>query len=412
MGALGGLGGILGGIVGGIANNGDEDAAKAAYAAALAQIQGLQQDKTYTDPVVLEALQQGGELTPELLQKLALNADNKTELIENPQDKQQQQYALNALKQMSQTGMSPADLAAERQIQRQVSGDTQAKINQILQQQQMRGQSSGGNALAAQLSAVQGAQQNESEQADRLAQQAQSARTGALSQFTNLAGQMRGTDLGVQQTNLQNDIARQNFLDQNSIARQTANANMSNSANAMNLQRQQNVGDTNTMARNSELYAQKQRQQQAYQNAAQKAAMMSGLYNQQGNRSTQAANATAQNFTNIGQGLGAGAESLLTMGAGGTSGGAPTAHPGSGALGVNTDLGSGISASSLGLAHGGIVPGQKKFPWDTILDDKVDTKLSPGEIVIPESHAHDPKLAKAFIDYLHHGPTPKKGSKE
>ena len=52
------------------------------------------------------------------------------------------------------------------------------------------------------------------------------------------------------------------------------------------------------------------------------------------------------------------------------------------------------------MAHGGFVPGQAQVAGDSTKNDKVDAKLSPGEIVIPRSHAHDAEKAKEFIDHL------------
>jgi len=52
-------------------------------------------------------------------------------------------------------------------------------------------------------------------------------------------------------------------------------------------------------------------------------------------------------------------------------------------------------------ARGGKVEGTAHFRGDTEANDTVHAKLSPGEIVIPRSFAHDPDLSKAFINYLH-----------
>lgn len=53
------------------------------------------------------------------------------------------------------------------------------------------------------------------------------------------------------------------------------------------------------------------------------------------------------------------------------------------------------------MAHGGMVPGRAHFLGDTPMNDTETIKVSPGELIIPRSHAHDPKLAKAFVDYIH-----------
>lgn len=49
-------------------------------------------------------------------------------------------------------------------------------------------------------------------------------------------------------------------------------------------------------------------------------------------------------------------------------------------------------------ARGGQVPGKAKVQGDSPKNDVVNAKLSPGEIVIPRSIAHDPKKAAKFIE--------------
>lgn len=51
-------------------------------------------------------------------------------------------------------------------------------------------------------------------------------------------------------------------------------------------------------------------------------------------------------------------------------------------------------------SNGGEVDGHAPMRGDHPMNDNVPAMLSPGEIVIPRSFAHDPKLAKAFIDYI------------
>jgi spermidine/putrescine-binding protein len=64
---------------------------------------------------------------------------------------------------------------------------------------------------------------------------------------------------------------------------------------------------------------------------------------------------------------------------------------------------SGASAAAgkaAAAAHGGIIGGQAMVPGDHPQNDTVPAMLSPGEIVIPRSMAHNPEKAKEFIDYL------------
>ena len=55
-------------------------------------------------------------------------------------------------------------------------------------------------------------------------------------------------------------------------------------------------------------------------------------------------------------------------------------------------------ARSLPMRRGGRVPGRARVAGDSTENDTVRARLSPGEIVVPRSHAGDPELAKRFVE--------------
>lgn len=59
----------------------------------------------------------------------------------------------------------------------------------------------------------------------------------------------------------------------------------------------------------------------------------------------------------------------------------------------------------LRFSDGGRVPGEPMVPGDSEMNDFVDIKASPGEIVIPRSAAQDKESAKEFIDNMPFGKT-------
>lgn len=65
--------------------------------------------------------------------------------------------------------------------------------------------------------------------------------------------------------------------------------------------------------------------------------------------------------------------------------------------------------ASTAMATGGRVPGRARVAGDSKTNDIVPAQLSPGEIVIPRSHADNAKDAKDFIDHLMSRPVKKKG---
>lgn len=60
----------------------------------------------------------------------------------------------------------------------------------------------------------------------------------------------------------------------------------------------------------------------------------------------------------------------------------------------------GGAAAAAFLARGGRVPGVPLVKGDSTKNDVVSAELSPEEIVIPESHAHDRKKAISFVNAL------------
>lgn len=398
-----GVGGILGGLSG-LFSGGDDDAAKEALENAMKEYEQLGKAPDLSNPIILQGFQQAGLLTPELIQQSNLNADQKTELLESPEGKKNQNYALNALKDMSATGLTATDRAAYNKLRNQTASDTQAKTNQILQDQAMRGQASSGNALAAQLMANQGASQEASAQADRLAAQATEARQSALGKFADMSGSMRNTDLGVQKFNTENELARQKFLDQNSLSRQAANVAAKNAANETNLNRQQGTSDKNVAMQNQELYRQADAKRQSWLDNLNLANAKAGVYKAQaGQASSDAAN-QAQNDANRTAGIvgavGSAAKTDWSKVFGGTGTGS-SGTPQSDALNAfKIDPTKTLNASR--FAGGGEVGSDiGKVPTDTEENDVIPAALSEGEIVIPKSFAHDSDLSKAYINFIH-----------
>lgn len=438
-GIIGGAAGLIGGLFGG-SDHSEEIEKLQREAASLFDRFG---PVDLSDPIVFQQFQQAGLLSPQMEQALSLQMEQKLELQERPEDRAQQAQTINALKQLSQTGLSPEDLAAFNKLRSQVGADTEAKRNQILQQAQMRGQAGGGAQLASELMASQAGSQQASEQADRLAAEASSARRQALNNLFSGQSQLRGQDIGVAQANMQNEALRRQFLDQNALARQQRNVGAQNQANLFNVSRQQGVADQNTSMANAELLRQKNAKRQYWADqltqAQNKAYALTG---QAGNLRVQD-QASAQGLQNIFSGVGQlgstinsinggplfGGKTASTSGGGSGAGGAGMINMASGGIvtpspspskhqedikkfekGFNSgeDFGESfrhLKETIFGHAGGGKVDHDNSFPGavptDSEKNDNVPAMLSPGEIVIPKSFAHDKDLAKAYIDYLH-----------
>lgn len=385
-----GLGAIVGGIAG-LFGGGDDDAAAQAQQRAIDAINALDVDDL-SKQVMLQQYQQNGRLDPEMIQNLNLNADQKQILTEKPETLARQQYAMNALKQMSQTGMSAQDLAQMQEARSAVAEDTSAKTNQLLQQAQMRGQLGAGDTLASQLMAAQQGGQRASKEALQTAAAAGQARQQALSQYGNMAGQVRGQDYTTQEANMQNELARQRFLDQNSIGRQQANVAAENQARMYNLQRQQGVGDQNVGGANTE--AQRSASLRANLSLG-KAEALSKAYSGQADRAQKAAASTAASDTAMMSGIGSLAGDL---GKAGVFGKNEAGYGAFGALGgSNYEKAPGFIGPQ-SKAHGGEIEGPEIVGHDSEENDIIPIMASAGEFVIPKTKMKDAESAKAFID--------------
>lgn len=404
-----GLGAIVGGIAG-LFGGGPSDEELAAQEA---QRQAIEAIKSIEIPdldkaLLIQQYQQNGTLSPELIQNLNLNADQKQLLTEKPETLARQQYAMNALKQMSQTGMSAQDLAQMQEARSAVAEDTSAKTNQLLQQAQMRGQLGAGDTLASQLMSAQQGGQRASKEALQTAAAAGQARQQALSQYGNMAGQVRGQDYTTQQANMQNELARQRFLDENSLGRQQANVAAKNQANMYNLQRQQGVGDMNVGGSIQELQRQREAQAQESQLELKKGELLSKAYTGQAEAAQKAAAAASTSDTAMMSGLGSLAGDL---GKAGVFGKNEAGYGAFGVLGGSTKQGTPAQATSSGnpyfnpakfagqkKAHGGEIDGPEIVGHDSEENDIIPIMASAGEFVIPKTKMKDAESAKAFID--------------
>lgn len=57
--------------------------------------------------------------------------------------------------------------------------------------------------------------------------------------------------------------------------------------------------------------------------------------------------------------------------------------------------------SDYGFWKGGFVPGRERVEGSHPENDTIRARLSAGELVIPKEFAQDPKLSKAYVDFMH-----------
>jgi hypothetical protein len=355
--SIGGLlglgGGLLGGILGAGAASGDINTSKQAADQATQKLLDMGAPPDLAKALVLQQYQQAGTLTPEMEQYI--QAGPAQTVSQDTGVRDQQLQALNLLSQRANSGLNAQDRANLNQIRTQMASDQQAKLGQIMQNAQARGQAGGGAELAAALSSAQGGANQASQQGDRLAAMASQNALNAASQSGQMAGQLRGQDTSInsQNANIANEMNR--FNTQNQIANQRQNVQAQNAANLYNTQIGQNIANANTGQQNQEQQREANDKQQQWLDQFGLANAQSKALQNKSNTYASRGQATANQGAGVGSGLGQLAGMGYNLfGSGGGAGAGASGSEGamSGADMFNNIWGSGDAMAGFGDAAG------------------------------------------------------------
>lgn len=270
--------------------------------------------------IVLETPEVVGleQLPPELQSRMA-------EVTTDPRLKEAQMGALEQMQQLSQSGLTPGEAAAQELSLRQARSGAAARDAAIRQDLAERGQLSGGAEIAMRQIAGQQGAQNASDAALQAQAQAQQRALQALAQSGQMSGQIRGQDFSeaAQKASAADAIARYNQQNTSETARR-------------NLERQQQAENLRASARQQEEIANKGLLAQDYQNRMAKAQAVAnakigqaGAYSGAADRAMKSGAAAAQGASSMWQGIGQGAQAaglgyMAYKGSGGGGGGSNT----------------------------------------------------------------------------------------
>lgn len=297
------LGASLGGMFGGLFDDSTADI-EAAIQNAIKQFEGIV-PPDLAKAIVYTAYQQGGQLTPQQLSALPIEAQQAILLKEDPKNKARQLALQSMAEETAQTGYDPQARFALEQSRLKAAQDFAANLKSIEQQSQQRGLAGSGASLAMQLAASQQTAQNEYLQNLQSAALAMENKRGALAQAMSGAQSLRQQDLAVDQSNVEAKRQRQIFDMQNQMSRQQMNAQMAQQANLYNLQRAQQVADKNIQQQNEENYRLGYLvPQQMFANQLGLASAKSNVYQNQAKMYGQQAGAEGQGWANIFSGIG------------------------------------------------------------------------------------------------------------
>lgn len=367
--------------------------------------------------------QVAGTVTPNSIQVANQAPTEFNNISLDPSTRAAQIAALTQYQNITDNGGLDANAKmALQQVIDAAKVQSQGAQGAIQQEAQARGQGGGDFDLTQRAIAAQGASNNAATQGMAAAAEAEANREAALNQMANIGGSVNAADYG----QAANKAASQNTINATNTAATNA-ANTGNVTNAINtgefnVGNAQGVNTRNTAAKQGNVYYNAGLPQQQFNNELQKAGGIAGVNTSQAGAAQQAA---ANNAAMTGQLIGtAGTIGATAMG-GPVAGAAANGLLHSGATsasapvpGGSTPTGVNAQKSQYGLAHGGEVcyadggvahdhaicmklgghvPGKAKVAGDSEMNDTVDAKLSPGEIVIPRSIANDPNAAREFV---------------
>lgn len=301
---------IIGGVAGADAARKERRAAEAARRSALAQFAGIDVPGVSEQELNLLLPEFIGAYDPMLEEQVELGPSRMEDVSTDPRLAQAQMQALETLSEIGQTGLTPAEQAAMRSMQRQVAQQEQSRQNAILQEMARRGTAGGGMELAARLQSSQGSADRASAEADRLAQMAQARALQGLTQAGSLGGQIRAQEFG-EQTDVAkaaDAIAQWNAANQQSVRQRNIQAQQQ--AQLRNLQERQRIAEQQAAIRNYQQEANKGLAQQQFQNQLNLAAGRAGQYGGQAESADAAAKRAGQMWSGIGTGVGTGLGAL------------------------------------------------------------------------------------------------------
>lgn len=346
----------------------------------------------------LQQYVQAGILTPEQAQTFldSTNAFSSTTADNTGMDSELS--AIGQLQNIVNSGGNDAEEQANMQSILNTLGTTESGDNAaIVANNARQGISNSGLTEAAQLSENQNDATNANANAVNAAAAAEARNMAAVTAEGTLGGNVQGQQYAqtANAANAADAIAQFNATQQQN--EENINTTAKNQAQAANVASAQAVSNANTATNQMQEESIPAAQQQAYQDALQKAAGETGISEAQANQATQTGQ---QNAGILGGLVGAGGTIASAYLTGGTDPGLANQVTATPNANVNTNSNSGTPMASTGgqivpggvrrpmnMTRGGPVPGQAKVPGDSPTNDTQLAALSPDEVVLPRTVA-------------------------
>jgi hypothetical protein len=295
---------VLGGLVGQHQAAGARNQQNAMMQQALSLIQGLEIPEIEKQQLFLQLPELVGQLDPQLEQAIAADPSQMEGVSTDPRLQQAQMQALSQLQDIGVNGMTAQEAADLSKANRQAGAFAQSQQASIIQDLAQRGMSGGGSEIAMRMKAAADAADRLSQQGLEIEAQKQQRALQAIQQAGSLGGSMRTQEFGEK-----SDIARaqdmiNQFNTENQRGVQQRNVGASNTAAAANLAEKQRISDTRGALSNQQQQYNKELIAKQYQQQKDKAAMESNALTGNASQLGQQASQTAQQWADIGSGLG------------------------------------------------------------------------------------------------------------
>ncbi len=303
---------LVGGILGNNAASGDRAEASRILKDLYDKYNALDIPDVEKLKLALEEYQSAGAYVPEQEALLAQLSDtNLAGISTDPRLAQTQADMLAKTEQLAETGMSAIDRAQLDQLLRSTNANTTANQKSILENRARRGMASGGDELAAELSAGQSGANRASAEALQIAAEAMNRRMAATGQAAALAKSIEDSQYGRQSdvASARDAIERFNKSMSQDVA--SRNTQTRNQAQQTNLQNEQARINANTGLRNQQQQYNKNLYQQDFENNLRKLQGMSGAGTAQSKNLDARADATSNMYSNVASGLGSISANLL-----------------------------------------------------------------------------------------------------
>lgn len=338
----------------------------------------------------LEQYVQAGLMTADQAQAILEQSNAYDNISTDPGAKMASQDALAKLSSIGDAnGMDATEKAKLSQIESNQNQTLQSQRASILDQMDQKGTPSSLMGVSAQLAAA--GQDAEQAHQDALTANADASQRAlaALEASGTLGTQIESQNYSEQAQKAAAANAIQQWNAANATTVNLNNTAAKNQANSYNTQTGQATSNANVQNANARTQYNAQLPQQVFQDEITKANGEAGVFENQAKN--------YQGMADQNAGTSAAMLNLLSPSANTSGMGAPSASggaPASAAIPPPTD-------AIMLAAHGGKVPGISPVPGDSPKNDKVPAMLSPGEVVIPRSHAQTPQTAASFIKHLH-----------